>query len=192
VPPTADAPYARTWLGARYLLRPIGRVLLRPEVAGQSRIPRDSGAVIAFNHVGFLDALLVTQVLARPTRFMAAAGVLRIPVIGWLLRASGAFGVRRGEGDRDAVRIAIAAASEGSLVGIFPEGRLRHGGPIGELHRGAALIALRAGVPLIPVAIGRRPTFVRVGEPLAADGDARTLTAQLAAALAALLTQTVR
>ena len=79
-----------------------------------------------------------------------------------------------------------------ALVGIFPEGGLRHGGPIGELHRGAALIALRAGVPLIPVAIGRRPAFVRVGEPLAPDGDARTLTTQLAAALTALLAQSVR
>jgi 1-acyl-sn-glycerol-3-phosphate acyltransferase len=192
VPPTADAPYARTWLGARYVVRPIGRVLLRPALSGQARIPREGGAVIAFNHVGFLDALLVTQVLARPTRFMAAAGVLRLPLIGWLLRTSGAFGVRRGEGDRDAVRIAIAAASSGSLVGIFPEGGLRHGGPVGELHRGAALIALRSGVPLIPVAIGRRPAFVRVGEPLMPDGDARTLTTRLSASLTALLAQTVR
>ncbi len=192
MPPTTDAPYARTWLGARYLLRPLGRVLLRPEVSGASRIPRESGAVIAFNHVGFLDALLVTQVLARPTRFMAAAGVLRIPVIGWLLRASGAFGVRRGEGDRDAVRTAIDAAAAGSLVGIFPGGRPPPRCTIGDLHRGAALIALRAGVPLIPVAIGRRPAFVRVGEPLAPDGDARTLTAQLAASLTALLGQAVR
>jgi 1-acyl-sn-glycerol-3-phosphate acyltransferase len=192
VPPTADAPYARTWLGARYLLRPLGRIVLRPEVSGRSRIPPGSGAVIAFNHVGFLDALLVTQVLARPTRFMAATGVLRVPVIGQLLRASGAFGVRRGESDREAVRIAIAAAAEGSLVGIFPEGGLRHGGPIGELHRGAALIALRAGVPLIPVAIGRRPAFVRVGEPLAPESDARTLTGRLAASLTALLAQPVR
>ena len=45
--------------------------MLRPEVSGAARIPREGGAVIAFNHIGFLDALLVTQVLARPTRFMA-------------------------------------------------------------------------------------------------------------------------
>jgi 1-acyl-sn-glycerol-3-phosphate acyltransferase len=187
VPPAADAPYARTWLGARFLLRPLGRVLLRPEVSGRARVPREGGAVIAFNHVGFLDALLVTQVLARPTRFMVAAGVLRIPVIGGLLRASGAFGVRRGEGDRDSVRVAIAAAAAGGLVGIFPQGRLRRGGPLGELHRGAALIALRAGVPLVPVAIGRRPAFARVGAPLPPEGDARALTAQLTQSLGALV-----
>jgi 1-acyl-sn-glycerol-3-phosphate acyltransferase len=187
VPSTADAPYARTWLGARFLLRPLGRVLLRPEVEGRSRIPGEGGAVIAFNHVGFLDALLVTQVLARPTRFMAAAGVLRVPAIGRILRASGAFGVRRGASDRESLRVAIASAAAGSLVGIFPEGGLRRGGPLGELHRGAALIALRADVPLIPVAIGRRPAFVRVGRPIALGGDARTLTLRLAESLEALL-----
>jgi 1-acyl-sn-glycerol-3-phosphate acyltransferase len=187
VPPTADAPYARTWLGARFVLRPLGRVLLRPDVAGRARIPREGGAVVAFNHVGFLDALLVTQVLARPTRFMVAAGVLRLPVIGSILRAAGAFGVRRGQSDREAVRTAIESAAAGSLVGIFPEGGLRRGGPLGELHRGAALIALRAGVPLIPVAIGRRPAFVRVGEPIAPAADAHTLTKRLSESLGALL-----
>jgi 1-acyl-sn-glycerol-3-phosphate acyltransferase len=187
VPATADAPYARTWLGARYGLRPIGRLLLQPRTDGESRIPREGGAVIAFNHLGFTDALLVTQVLARPTRFMVAAGVLRIPIVGAVLRAAGAFGVRRGESDRESVRVAIAAASSGSLVGIFPEGGLRRGGPLGELHRGAALIALRAGVPLVPVAIGRRPAFVRVGEPLRPEGDARTVTAALRASLVQLL-----
>ena len=187
MPPNADAPYARAWLGARFVLRPLGRVLLRPEVSGRSHVPPTTGAVLAFNHVGYSDALLVTQVLARPTRFMVAAGVLRVPLVGLLLRASGAFAVRRGESDRESVRIAIEAAAAGSLVGIFPEGGLRHGGPLGELHRGAALIALRAGVPLVPVAIGRRPAFVRVGEPLAPEGDARSLTARLAESLTALL-----
>jgi 1-acyl-sn-glycerol-3-phosphate acyltransferase len=187
VAPTADAHYARTWLGARFVLRPLGRVLLRPDVAGRARIPREGGAVIAFNHVGFLDALLVTQVLARPTRFMVAAGVLRLPLVGMILRAAGAFGVRRGQSDRDAVRTAIESAAAGSLVGIFPEGGLRRRGPLGELHRGAALIALRAGVPLIPVAIGRGPAFVRVGEPIAPAADARTGTERLRESLESLL-----
>ncbi len=87
----------------------------------------------------------------------------------------------------ESVRTAIEAAAAGSLVGIFPEGGLGGGGPLGELHRGAALIALRAGVPLIPVAIGRRPAFVRVGEPLAPEGDPRALTDALAGSLTALL-----
>jgi 1-acyl-sn-glycerol-3-phosphate acyltransferase len=187
VPPTADAPYARTWLGARFLLRPVGRLLLRPEVSGRAWVPHEGGAVIAFNHVGFLDALLVTQVLARPTRFMVAAGVLRVPVIAQILCASGAFAVRRGERDRESLRVAIAAAAAGGLVGIFPEGGLRHGGALGRLHRGAALIALRAQVPLVPVAIGARPSFVRVGEPLAPEGDSRSLTGQLSSSLDALL-----
>ena len=73
----ADAPYERAWLGARFLVRPLGRVLLRPEVTGRANVPRAGGAVIAFNHVGYLDVLLLSQVLERPTRFMVAEGVLR-------------------------------------------------------------------------------------------------------------------
>ncbi len=183
----ADAPYVRVWLAARYGLRPLGRLVLRPEVAGARSIPATGGAVLAFTQVGFLDALLVTQVLRRPTRFMAAAGVLRVPIVGRVLRSSGAFGVRRGESDRDAVRTAISIAAAGGLVGIFPQGGLRHGGAIGELQRGAALIALRAAVPLVPIALGRAPAFVRVGEPLAPDGDPRALTERLAEALGVLV-----
>jgi 1-acyl-sn-glycerol-3-phosphate acyltransferase len=187
VPNDADAPYVRVWFAARYGLRPLGRLVLRPQVSGGSNIPATGGAVLAFTHVGFLDALLVTQVLRRPVRFMAAAGVLRVPLVGGVLRGAGAFGVRRGARDRDAVRTAIEIAAAGGLVGIFPQGGLRRGGAIGELHRGAALIALRAGVPLVPVALGRAPSFVRVGEPLAPEGDPRALTALLADALAVLV-----
>jgi 1-acyl-sn-glycerol-3-phosphate acyltransferase len=184
----ADAPFARVWLAARYVLRPLGRIVLRPQVTGRAGIPARGGAVVAFTHVGLLDALLVTQVLPRPTRFMAAAGVFRIPLVGAILRAAGCFAVRRGERDTASVRQAIEIARAGGLVGIFPQGGLRHGTGLDELHRGAALIALRAGVPLVPVGIGRGPSFVRVGEPLAPEGDARTLTARLSASLAALVT----
>jgi 1-acyl-sn-glycerol-3-phosphate acyltransferase len=182
-----DAPYARVWLGARFLLRPLGRILLRPQVSGAHHIPRTGGAVLAFTHDSLLDALLVTQVLRRPTRFMAAQGVFRVPVIGRVLRASGQFAVRRGEQDRDAVRLAIEIAASGGLVGIFPQGGLRHGVPLDRIHRGAAMIAIRAGVPLIPVALHRKPAFVRVGEPLAGSRDARRLTRELGDALQGLL-----
>jgi 1-acyl-sn-glycerol-3-phosphate acyltransferase len=187
VAPDADAPFARVWLAARYGLRPLGRLALRPAVTGPCAIPARGGAVIACTHVGLLDALLVTQVLRRPTRFMAAAGVFRVPLVGMVMRAAGCFPVRRGERDTAAVRQAIEIARAGGLVGIFPQGGLRRGTGLDELHRGAAMIALRAGVPLVPVGLGRRPAFVRVGEPLAPEGDARALTARLGAALAELV-----
>jgi 1-acyl-sn-glycerol-3-phosphate acyltransferase len=184
-----DAPYARVWLGAWFLLRPLGRLLLRPQVSGAQHVPRRGGAVLAFTHDSLLDALLVTQVLPRPTRFMAAQGVFRVPLVGRLLRASGQFAVRRGERDRDAVRRAIAIAQAGGLVGIFPQGGLRQGVPLDRIHRGAAMIAIRAGVPLIPIALGRGPAFVRVGAPLAPTQDARALTRELSAALQALVSR---
>ena len=162
----ADAPYERAWLGARFVVRPLGRALLRPEVAGRANVPRTGGAVIAFNHVGFLDVLLVTQVLERPTRFMVAEGVLRIPGIALLLRTSGAFAVRRGASDRDAVRLAIEIATRGRARRDLPRGSPAPGAVLGELalRRRAGRPARR--VPLVPVAIHRRPAFVRVGSRL--------------------------
>ena len=80
------------------------------------------------------------------------------PVLGSILRSAGAFPVRRGEGDRDALRTAVELARAGEIVAIYPEGTRREKGikktrKAGR-HTGAARVALAAGVPLVPAAIG--------------------------------------
>jgi 1-acyl-sn-glycerol-3-phosphate acyltransferase len=176
------------------IVSPLGRFGLRTRRSGLERVPA-GGAIIAYNHVSFLDALLITQVSARPIRVVAERKYLRLPVLGPLLAGCGVVAVERGSGGRETLASLEGLLSAGDLVGIFPEGGLRRGVPIGPLQRGAAFTALRAGVPIVPVAIGghrplrpwRRRAFLHVGEPLPPIGTSRELTARLDAALRALL-----
>ena len=178
----------------RGVVAPLGRLALGPRIVGRHNVPRSGGAGIACTHISYFDALLVTQVSTRPIRFVAERKYLELPVVGPLLRGAGVFGVERGSGGRDALALVDELLRAGELVGIFPEGGLRRGVPIGALKRGAAFSALRARVPIVPVAIGghqplwpRRRAFVRIGEPLAPVGSTRELTARLDVALRELV-----
>jgi 1-acyl-sn-glycerol-3-phosphate acyltransferase len=174
------------WRLAVPVLQTLVRVVLRPDVTGAAQIG-SGGAVLAYNHERLTDWLLAIQVTRRPVRFLVADNVMRWPVVGRLLRASGQIEIVRGASDSDAIRRAIECAAGGELVGVFPEGRLVREGGLGAIQRGAALIATRARVPLVPIAIGRRPATVRVGAPLPPQGSTRALTRELELALAALL-----
>ena len=81
---------------------------------------------------------------------MAKIELLEVPVAGETLRWLGSFAVRRGEGDRDAIRVARWIVTEGHAVGFFSEGTRQTLGYPGESHAGAAMIAIQEGVPLVP------------------------------------------
>jgi 1-acyl-sn-glycerol-3-phosphate acyltransferase len=102
----------------------------------------------------------------RELRFMAKAELYRSPL--WpILRFGGAFKVRRGEGDTQAIETAIRLAREGEVVAIFPEGTRREKGLVKKFearpHTGAARVALEAEVPLIPAAIAGTDRITRLG-----------------------------
>jgi 1-acyl-sn-glycerol-3-phosphate acyltransferase len=86
----------------------------------------------------------------------------------WILEPAGAFPVRRGMGDEEAMDRAIELAKAGEVVAIFPEGTRRTKGRIKKKHKarphaGAARVALTAGVPLVPAAIGGTERLMRLG-----------------------------
>ena len=174
------------WRVAVPALRKGTRIVLRPAISGADRLG-PGGAVLAYNHERLTDWLLAILVTDRPMRFLVGDNVMRWPVVGRLLRASGQVAIERGASDSDAIRRAIDAAAAGELVGVFPEGRLVRADGLGAIQRGAALIARRAGVPLVPIAIGRRPARVRVGAPLPPTGSTRALTRELEIALRSLV-----
>jgi 1-acyl-sn-glycerol-3-phosphate acyltransferase len=102
------------------------------------------------------------------------------PVLKPILYGGGAFPVRRGTGDRDAMRTAIELARDGEIVVMFPEGTRRTKGLRKKFearaHTGAARIALSAGSPLVPAAIKGTdrlsrfgPMRIAYGEPLSLD-----------------------
>jgi 1-acyl-sn-glycerol-3-phosphate acyltransferase len=87
--------------------------------------------------------------------------------LGTILRAGGAFSVRRGQRDNEAIRTGVRLCREGYVVVMFPEGTRRRKGLRkkweARAHTGAARIALEAGVPLIPAAIAGTDSLTKLG-----------------------------
>lgn len=185
---------------------------LRIDVRGAEHLPRSGGAVLASNHVGFLDFLfvgLVGREQGRFVRFLAKQGVFHPPVVGPAMRAMGHVPVDRAHGEV-ALRHAVAKAVAGEVVGVFPEATISHSWELRPLRPGAAAVATWCQVPLVPVAVWgsqriltvggrfslRRGTAVTivVGEPLtpAPDADPYAVSEQLRERLAALLDEAMR
>jgi len=168
---------APRWRFGRFVRATVGRTalaLFRVRFIGAENVPRD-GAIIAGNHVSYLDPVLLWSGAPRLIHFMGKAGLWEKPWLGWLLDHFWTFPVRRGAADREAISTATHLLERGELVGIFPEGtRVRHGGveALGEAQGGVAFIAMRAGVPVVPVGISgtervwpegqRLPRFPRI------------------------------
>jgi 1-acyl-sn-glycerol-3-phosphate acyltransferase len=156
---------------ARLLCRIILVLLRRWEVKGAENLPSGGGAVLVANHVSYWDPVVVGCAFNRKVYFMAKSELFEIPLLGPLIRALGAFPVRRDKSDRNAIRIAVKLLAEGKVIGIFPEGGRSHTGELMKLQPGAAMLAFKAGVPILPVALkGTRGVLskvtVMVGKPV--------------------------
>jgi 1-acyl-sn-glycerol-3-phosphate acyltransferase len=147
---------------------PITR-LFRFKSKGEEHLPRDGGFVLSASHHSNIDPWPLGLPLypERQLRFMAKSEMYRYPPLRWILTGAGAFPVRRGIGDEDAIRKAIELASAGEVVAIFPEGTRRRKGVVkkhkARPHTGAARVAIQASVPLVPAAIGGTESLSRLG-----------------------------
>ena len=170
------------------------RLLFRLRWRGLEHLPRDGGFVLAANHTSNLDPWPLGLPLfpRRWLRFMGKSELFN-PVLGPILKGGGAFPVRRGTGDLDAIETAVELARGGEIVVMFPEGTRRAKGlrkkHEARPHTGAARIALEAGVPLVPAAIRGMdriawfgPLRVVYGSPVPLDdlgeGDLRDRAAE--------------
>jgi 1-acyl-sn-glycerol-3-phosphate acyltransferase len=146
---------------------PVVKGLYRLRVRGLENVP-EGGFVLAANHTSNFDPwpLGIPFLPDRQLRFMAKAELFN-PVLAPFLRAGGAFKVRRGEGDVEAMRTAVELVREGEIVVMFPEGTRQTKGLVKRhtprQHTGAARIALTANAPLVPVAIGGTDRLLRLG-----------------------------
>ena len=160
---------------------PVMKFLFRLEAHGVENVPERGGCVLAANHTSNFDPWPLGFPLwpHRQLYFMAKVELFN-PVLGPPLRAGGAFPVRRGESDVQAVETAVRLCREGRVVTMFPEGTRKSKGLAKKFeHRprsGSARIALAAGVPLVPAAIKGTDRLSRVarlkvayGEPVRVD-----------------------
>ncbi|MDD2212814.1 MAG: lysophospholipid acyltransferase family protein [Clostridia bacterium] len=146
------------------------------KIKGKENIPPEGSVVLISNHVSLWDPVVFACSVNRTVHFMAKEELFKIPIVGKLISALYAFPIKRGQPDRNALRIATKLLQNGEVLGLFPEGTRSKTGKLLPFHPGAALFALRAGTPIIPMCLrGTKTTFpltfrgrieVIIGKPL--------------------------
>ena len=137
----------------RWLLRTVGMTLLTKldAVQGVEHVPTQGPAILYFNHIAFVDPVVILHVVPRDVVPMAKIEAYDYPLIGILPRIYGVIPVRRGEVDRRAIREALAVLEAGELLLIAPEGTRNP--QMQQAKLGLAYLAVRTGAPLVPVAV---------------------------------------
>jgi 1-acyl-sn-glycerol-3-phosphate acyltransferase len=167
------------WGVGRFTVQPIVKLLVPLRVYGIERVPRNGGVVLAFNHFSWVDPPAFGAACPRTIHYMAKVEAHRVPALGQLIRAFGAFSVRRGESDREAVRYMRQVVQSGDALGLFAEGTRQRSGVPGAVQPGAAMVAIQEGAPIVPAAIhgsqswrlgNWHPVSVAWGEPFTLDG----------------------
>lgn len=153
----------------------IFKILFRLEVIGLENIPKEGPVVIAANHISLLDPPLVGASSSRAVNFMAKEELFVFP-LGQIYSSLGAFPVKRGASDRNAIKNALGILKDGKVLGIFPEGTRSTDGKLGPAEPGALAIANKGRAQVVPTAVigsvlkGRKSFWPKMkvvfGEPL--------------------------
>lgn len=203
-----DLTYPPIIVTAKIGFRALG---LRFQLSGTEHIPRKGGALLALNHISYVDFILggfAAQPSKRLVRFMAKRETFDHPVSGPIMRSLHHISVDREDGVHS-MHEAVDYLRRGEVVGIFPEATISRSFEIKDLKSGAVRIAAEAGVPLVPVVLwGTQRMFtkdhprdlsrgktiaIRVGEPLhPAGSNAAAETAELESRLQGLLDEAIR
>jgi len=143
-----------------FVLGPILKILFRPWVRGAENIPKQGGAILASNHLSFVDSIFLPLKVRRPVTFLAKSDYftgkgVKGALIRWFFKATGQLPIDRsgGKASEDSLNTGLGVLERGLLLGIYPEGTRS---PTAKLYRGRtgiARMALEAGVPVVPVAM---------------------------------------
>jgi 1-acyl-sn-glycerol-3-phosphate acyltransferase len=143
-----------------FVLGPVLSILFRPWVRGAENIPKQGGAIIASNHLSFVDSIFLPLKIRRPVTFLAKSDYftgkgVKGALIRWFFKSTGQLPIDRsgGKASEDSLNTGLGVLERGLLLGIYPEGTRS---PTAKLYRGRtgiARMALEAQVPVIPVAM---------------------------------------
>jgi 1-acyl-sn-glycerol-3-phosphate acyltransferase len=169
------------WLFGRPFFGGLVRTFAPLRVYGRDRIPANGPLVLCFNHFSWLDPWALGSVVPRTVYYVAKQEAHDNPIIGPFIRIFGTSPVRRGESDREAIRVMREVVRRGDALGMFPEGTRQEREP-GPLRGGAAMIAVQEQVPVVCGAIhgsqdwklgNFHPVSIAFGEPLDVSGHPR-------------------
>jgi 1-acyl-sn-glycerol-3-phosphate acyltransferase len=185
---------------------PTLRLYFQGRIYGTENVPKQGRLLVVSNHASDFDPIILSSAVGRPVAYMAKEELFRVPVLKQAIQAYGAYPVKRGTGDRAAMRAAIASIESGWATGVFLDGTRTPDGRINDPKLGAAWIAAKTNSPLLPVSLWgtheifkkgsavphRVPLTIRIGEliepPKSSDrAELETVTQRCATAIHALL-----
>lgn len=168
------------YLVVRVFFEPFFLIYFRLSRQGRKNARIKGGTIVAANHRSFLDPFVIGACLpwGKPMNYVAKVELFEKRWQGFLLCRIGAFPIRRGESDEEAIRTAELVIERGGTICIFPEGTRIRRGSLGRPKRGVGRLAMRTGAPVLPVAvtgtehvrrgwiIRPRKVRIRVGVPM--------------------------
>lgn len=155
----------------RFLLRIFFFIFYRWKVIGRENVPETGAVVLCSNHISNFDPPIIGSAIKRKVHFLAKHELFKVPLLGPLIRHLGAFPVKRGLADKQAVVQSLKLLRENKVLLIFPEGTRSRTGKLGKAFPGAASFALKTGAKVVPVAIVGpyrlfSPVYVIFGPPV--------------------------
>lgn len=158
----------------KVLLRFLTLFIFRLKTEGKKNVLPEGGAILAVNHRSWWDALIILMTSPRRLAFMAKSELFKNKLLGSVIRAFGAFPVKRGKGDIGAVKTSLQILNSGNVMMMCPEGTRVKEGEHAEIKPGVAMLATHAKVPVIPVCITGKYRWmhkitVSYGEPIYLD-----------------------
>ena len=177
---------------------PIYKFVFKGHLIGRDNIPQKDSFIMVSNHGSLLDPPLLGHALGRNISFMAKAELFKIPFLGFIIKACGAYPVKRGIVDKNTIKTACKKLSNDNCIGIFIDGTRQNNGRVNKPKQGAALLAFKNQKLLLPVAIVNSHRLIRfklfipffskivikVGEPIeppqsSSRDDLKSITIQL-------------
>ena len=148
-------------LVSKFFVLPLYKFVFRGHLIGRENIPQKDAFIMVSNHGSLLDPPLLGHALGRNISFMAKAELFKIPFLGSVIKACGAYPVKRGIADKKTIKTACKKLSSDNCIGIFIDGTRQKNGRVNKPKQGAALIAFKNQKLLLPVAIVNSHRLIR-------------------------------
>ena len=148
-------------LVSKLFVFPIYKFVFKGHLIGKENIPQKDSFIMVSNHGSLLDPPLLGHALRRNISFMAKAELFKIPFLGFVIKACGAYPVKRGIADKNTIKIACKKLSNNNCIGIFIDGTRQKNGRVNKPKQGAALLAYKNQTILLPVAIVNSNRLIR-------------------------------
>lgn len=148
-------------LVSKLFVFPIYKFVFKGHLIGKDNIPQKDSFIMVSNHGSLLDPPLLGHAIGRNISFMAKAELFRIPFLGFIIKACGAYPVKRGIADKNTIKTACRKLSDDNSIGIFIDGTRQKNGRVNKPKQGAALLAFKNQKLLLPVAIVNSHRLIR-------------------------------